>query len=518
MSGTAQPRLSLGRVAAAALLVALTTLVTWWIGLDALAEADIVLIYVAVITVVAARAGRSTAIVAAALSVAAFDFFFVPPFYTFFVASSRHVLTFAVMFVVGLFVSTVAARLRRQEAEASLRELRTRSLLALTGATAAAQTATDAARSLAEHAAAVFQRDVVVLTPDAHGELVAQGSLGDRALAGADLDVVKRVHREGAPAGRGTGSAAASPFLALPLVARATVEGVLVVFTRSTEQQHALEHGAEHVLDAAQHELAEAFARQTAATLERLRLADEARAVAVKRKTEETRSALLSAVSHDLRTPLGAITGAATTLLEGAASLEEKDRRALLEAIAEQGFHLERLVASLLDMTRVESGALVLRREWVPVEEIVGSALARMGRRLQTRSVRADLHKDVPLLHVDALLFEQVLFNLLDNAAKHTPEGTRIEIRAALQGDDVVIDVSDEGPGLPEGIDVFEKFVRGPTSTRVGLGLGLSICRSIVEAHDGRIVAGPGPRGGTRFVITLPAPPAPPEPPKEISP
>lgn len=507
MSGTAQPRLSFGRVASAALLVALTTLVTWRIGLDALAEADIVLIYLAVITVVAARAGRSTAIIAAALSVAAFDFFFVPPFYTFFVASSRHVLTFVVMFVVGLFVSTVAARLRRQEAEASLRERRTRSVLALTGANAAARDSSEAARSLAEHAAAVFQRDVTVLTPDARGELVARSSVGDATLAGPDEDLVRRVHREGEPAGRGTGRAAASPLLAIPLVASATVEGVLVVFARNAED--------ERVLDTAQHELAEAFARQTAATLERLRLADEARAMAVKRKTEETRSALLSAVSHDLRTPLGAITGAATTLLEGAGSVGEQDRRALLETIADQGFHLERLVASLLDMTRVESGSLVLRREWVPVEEIVGSALARMGGRLEPRAVTTDLQKDVPFLHVDPLLFEQVVFNLLDNAAKHTPEGTRVEIGAALQGNEVAISVSDEGPGLPEGVDVFEKFVRGATTKRGGLGLGLSICRNIVEAHDGRIVAGPGPRGGTRFVITLPAPP---EPPKEVTP
>jgi two-component system sensor histidine kinase KdpD len=267
-------------------------------------------------------------------------------------------------------------------------------------------------------------------------------------------------------------------------------------------------------LDPAQRELADAFAQQTAATLERLRLAEQARQAALSRRTEELRAALLSAVSHDLRTPLGAITGAATTLMENAAaSLSDADRAALLTSIAEQGFALERLVSSLLDMTRVEAGAIVLRREWVPVEELVGTALARVGTLLGQRTVTTDLAPNVPLLHVDPVLFEQVVANLLDNAAKHTGPTSRIRIDATSDKAGVELAVVDDGPGLPEGIDIFEKFVRGPGQRGGGLGLGLAICKSIVDAHGGTIRAQSPIDGGARFTIRLAPPPAVPDAP-----
>jgi two-component system, OmpR family, sensor histidine kinase KdpD len=230
---------------------------------------------------------------------------------------------------------------------------------------------------------------------------------------------------------------------------------------------------------------------------------------ALKRRSEEMRASLLSSVSHDLRTPLGAITGAATTLLEDGASLPDKDRRALLESVAEQGFALERLVASLLDMTRVESGALVLRREWIPIDELVGSALARTKARLNPRTVRTQLD-DVPLLHVDPVLFEQVLVNLLDNGAKYTRPESVIEIAAHVSGNAIEMSIVDDGPGLPAGIDVFEKFVRGPGTKAGGLGLGLAISKSVVDAHGGTITGTTRPTGGASFIVRLPVPPTPP--------
>jgi two-component system, OmpR family, sensor histidine kinase KdpD len=492
---------ALARMMAASALVAVATLITWAFGLERLAEADVVLVYLVVITIAAVRFGRGASILAAALSVAAFDFFFVRPFFTFSIADARHALTFAMMFVVGLFVSTVAARLRRQELEASSRERRTQSVLALTNATAAAQHAIEVAVSLSEHAAAAFQRETAVLLPNDRGDLVARASVGIGGLQQPELRVAQWVSQHGRPAGRGTDTLPESVTLALPLASRATVEGVLVLLVKDSNDIS--------VLDASQRELADAFARQTAAALERLRLSEAARVAALKMRTEEMRTSLLSSVSHDLRTPLGAITGAATTLLEDSASLPEKDRRALLESVAEQGFALERLVASLLDMTRVESGALVLRREWIPVDELVGSALARTRPRLDPRTVRTQLD-DVPLLHVDPILFEQVLVNLLDNEAKYTPPESTIEITARVSGGAIELCIVDDGPGLPGGVDIFEKFVRGPGTNAGGLGLGLAICKSVVDAHGGTITGATRATGGACFTVRLPVPPTPP--------
>ncbi len=490
---------------AAALLVITATVIAWLIGLSRLAETDVVLIYLAVITFSAVRFGRVASLVAAALAVGGFDFFFVPPFFTFTVADTRHVLTFGMMFVVGAFVSTLASRLKDQESEANVRERRTQSVLTLARATSAAQDPLSAATSLAEHAAGVFQRETAVLLPDETGTLGVAASIGIGALEKTERGVVAWVMQNGRIAGRGTDTLPGSLVLALPLTTPSSVEGVLVVLVR--------DRGDDSVLDPAQRDLADAFARQTGAAIKRLRLEEEARRSALKRRTEEMRSSLLSAVSHDLRTPLGAITGATTTLLDEEARLSDADRRALLGAVADQAFHLERLVSSLLDMTRVESGALVLRREWVPVEEVVGSAIARVRPRLGARTVATRLAPDVPLLHVDPVLFEQVLVNLLDNAAKHTPPGTRVLVDAGAAADGLEIAVSDDGPGLPPGVDVFEKFVRGPETTSGGVGLGLAICRGIVEAHGGTITAEARPEGGARFSIRLPLPPPPPKAP-----
>lgn len=451
----------------ALVVVALTTLATRMLGLAWLADADVVLAYLVAITIVAVRFGIGPAILAAAASVALFDWFFIPPFYTFTVESSRHLVTFAMMFVVGIFVSGVATRLQRHEADAVERERRTHALLALTRATAAAGDADEVATSLATHARAAFEREADVVLGDAPPP-TSPPAAGD---------------------------------LVVPLISQSRAEGTLVLRQPTGAPPEPL---APH-----ERELADAFARQAATALERLRLADDARATALRRRTEELRAALLSAVSHDLRTPLATITGGATTLLQDDAPPSEGDRRLLLEAIAAQAFHLERLVTSLLDMTRVEGGVLTLRREWIPVEELIGSAAAATRALLAPRQVRTDIALDLPMLHVDPALFEQVVVNLLENAARHTPPSAAVTVAASVGSDGLVLAVSDDGPGLPADIDVFEKFVRGPGSRAGGLGLGLAICRGIVEAHGGRIVADRAARGA-RFVITLPVPPPPP--------
>ena len=240
--------------------------------------------------------------------------------------------------------------------------------------------------------------------------------------------------------------------------------------------------------------------------------------------TEERRSSLLSALSHDLRTPLAAITGAATTLRDESAAIDGDQRREMLDTICEEAERLERLVRNLLDMTRLESGALVVKRQWLPLEEIVGSALTRLESQLEGRPVRTDLPADLPLISVDAVLLEQVFVNLLENAAKYTPPGSAVEIvaRANPEGRSIIIEVADRGPGIGSGDEsrLFEKFFRGRTpgaTGSTGAGLGLAICRGVVSAHGGTIAAANRQGGGAVFRMTLPIVGTPPPTPADTS-
>ncbi|HVV17221.1 MAG TPA: DUF4118 domain-containing protein [Polyangia bacterium] len=332
------------------------------VGRRQLALPDIVMLYLLTIMVAASVFGRGPALVASTLSVLAYDFFFIPPFFTFVVDDQRHLLTFAMMFIVGLLFSGLTQRVRRHEQRATEALLRAR--------------------------------------------------------------------------------------------------------------------------------------------------------------TEEMRSALLSAVSHDLRTPLAAITGAATTLREQSQAATDTERADLLETICEEADRLERLVRNLLDMTRLESGALVVRRDWVPLEEIIGAALTRLEAELAERPVRTDVPGDLPLVSVDAILVEQLFVNLLENAAKYTPSGSPIDVTARVSDRSFVVEVADRGPGLPPGSEtrVFEKFYRGQQVERRGAGLGLAICRGIAQAHGGEIVAENRPGGGVVFRVILPQLEPPPSVPSEGEP
>jgi two-component system sensor histidine kinase KdpD len=260
--------------------------------------------------------------------------------------------------------------------------------------------------------------------------------------------------------------------------------------------------------DADQREKLDAFARQAAFALERAQLAREAEASAVRVKTEEMRSSLLSAVSHDLRTPLATITGAVTTLRDSAAHFSPAQEDELLSDIQSEAARLERLVSNLLDMTRVESGGLRIQREWVPLEELVGSALTRLDRVLKGRAVEVSIAPGLPLLSVDPILIEQVLVNLVENATKYTPTDARIDIDGRVDGDQIVVEVRDRGPGIRPGDEhrVFEKFYRGTEQGVSGAGLGLAICKGIVDAHGGSINVENRTGGGATFRVTLPVP------------
>ncbi len=346
------------------------------------------------------------------------------------------------------------------------------------------------------HIGEVFGSRVVVLLPDDTGDLVPRLCYPAATEADpADLDVSRWVYQHRQMAGPGTGVFSTSRTLHLPLVGSRETIGVLEVTPRQVEA----------VVAPGQLLLLETFANQIALAVERTRLAAEAHQAYLRMETERLRSALLSSISHDLRTPLAAITGAASSLLWRDEEFDPETRRELKETIYEEAERLARLVENLLDMTRLESG-IQARKEWQPLEEVVGAALARVERRLRGRPVTTNLPGDLPLVPIDDVLIEQVLINLVDNAIKYTAPDIPLEI-SAVSGDGIVtVAVADRGPGLEPGDQqrVFEKFYRGSAQHVRGAGLGLAICRGIIQAHGGSIWAANRPGGGALFRFTLP--------------
>jgi two-component system sensor histidine kinase KdpD len=354
------------------------------------------------------------------------------------------------------------------------------------------------------HLAEVFRSQVVILLPGGEGGLQARTDLPGRfEVDSSDLGVARWVYEHRQMAGLGTETLPGARALYLPLGASRGVLGVLGLRPADPASLATPEH---------LHQL-EAFVSQTALALERAHLAGEAQRAQVRAETELMRSSLLSSVSHDLRTPLASITGAASSMLETEGQLDAGTRRELLETIYEEAERLSRLVQNLLQMTRLESGALRVSKEWHPLEEIVGAALGRLAKPLLARPVTTHLPQDLPFVPMDDVLIEQVLINLLDNAVKHTPNGSPIEISAWAGDGLMTVEVADRGPGLGPGEEqrVFDKFFRGRTGSSRGIGLGLAICRGIVEAHGGRIWAENRPEGGVAFRFTIPLSGPPPD-------
>ena len=460
---------------------------------DYFALAEITMLYLLAI-LLASLLGRGPSLLAASLSVLAFDFCFIPPRFTFAVADVRHVLTFAVMFGAGLVISTLVVRLRRQEREATTREQRTAHLQAFTRDVAAAGSVADVATVLARHLEQTLDVAAAVLVADPNGELVAAAGL--TPLAAQEISVARTAFQHRKVTGRGTETLAHANTLCVPLVAGDEAVGVL-----------AIQPSTPHRLSD-QRQLIDALAGQAALAIARVQFAEQAREAALRARTEELRSSLLSAVSHDLRTPLSVITGAATSLVQHGDTLSPAARSDLLMSIVEDARRLERVLSNLLQLTRVETG-LAPTREWIPAEEIIGSALTRTEEIRRGRPVETDVPSDL-LLKIDPVLIEQVLINLIENATKHgEPPFT---IRARRDQDDVAIEIADRGLGLPAGESsrLFEKFVRA--SSAPGAGIGLAVVRAIVEAHGGAVAAENRPDGGAVFRITLPTP-APPSTP-----
>jgi two-component system sensor histidine kinase KdpD len=453
------------------------------------------MVYLLGIVVVAMRTGRGPSLLAAVLSVAAFDFFFVPPHFTFAVTDARYLFTFLVMLIVSLVISDLTVRTRSQAEAARHRERQTATLYGMARELAGTREVGPLARVATRHVSEVFNGQVVLLLPGAGGGL-EPGAGAQLEVDTNDLGVARWVFEHRRPAGLGTATLPGAAALYVPLLGSTGPVGVL-----------GLRPADRHAMDEPErlHQL-ETFAAQTALALERARLAREAQEAEVRVESERLRNSLLSSVSHDLRTPLATITGAVSTILDARGRLDAQTERELLESVRDEAERLNRLVQNLLEMTRLESGALQLRTELHPPEEVIGAALGRLGKRLADRRVTTRVPPDLPLVPMDDVLVEQVLVNLLDNTLKYTPPRSPIEVIATATDESLTIEIADHGPGLPPGEEdrVFEKFYRGESVGARGAGLGLAICRGIVRAHGGRIWAQNLPGGGVAFLFTLP--------------
>lgn len=454
---------------------------------------DVVMTYLLGIVLLSMRAHFKVAILGALLSVAAFNFFFIPPYLTFSVAELRHIVTFGVMLLVAVVIPSLTQRVKDQAELARRSERRTSALYSLSRELAETFDLSAQARVACKHLAEVFDADVALFGQDAGAELELLGASAGFEPAVAELPRLGAWVQGGCAADGPPG--ASGYYLPLRTPGGAT-HGVLGIYPRDPGRFD----------DREQRDLARALAIQIALGMDRATLMEETRAARLRVEAEQMRSTLLSSVSHDLRTPLAVLKGTASAIAEDDAALTPAARSELAQALLVETERLERMVSSLLDMTRLESGAVHLKSEWQPVEELVGGALRRVDRLLEGRAVEIDVAADL-LVPRDGALAEQALVNLLENAAKHTPAGTPIEVAAKAAPHEIVISVSDRGDGLAQGDAdlLFEKFHRGSSRRPApGFGLGLAICRAIAAAHGGRAWAENRDGGGATFGLSFP--------------
>ena len=489
-----QPHRPFTRYLWSILLVAIAAGVSELIGHE-ISPTNLVMVYLLAVIVAAVYLGRGPAILVSILSVAVFDFFFVPPFMTLAVSNTEYLLTFAGLLSVGWVISYMTARAREQAESAQRREADTAALYALSRDLAAADGLEAVLKAIQTHIEQAFGREIVIHLADGdalHPNVFSEDSQSDDT----EMAVALWAFKNGETAGRGTNTLPAARFRYLPLkTARRTV-GVMGVKPKESEV----------LLTPDQRRLLEAFASQSAQAIERIQLAEQARQIKLLQAAEKLQNALLNSISHDLRTPLVSITGALSTL-ENDATLEASARQSLVETAREEADRLNRLVGNLLDMTRLESGALQVKREPCDAQDLIGAALGQMEVRLTRRPIRVDIAPGIPLVSLDFVLIVHVLINLLDNALKYSPENSPLEIQAGLQKNEVRVSVLDRGIGIPpeDMSRVFDKFYRVQRSEQVtGTGLGLAISKGIIEAHGGHIWAAAREGSGTVITFALP--------------
>jgi two-component system sensor histidine kinase KdpD len=458
-------------------------------------RSNIVAIFILTVVLVAVRFGRGAAALAAVLSVCSFDFFFVPPRFSFAVSDVQYLLTFGIMLAVGLITGQLTAGLRFQARVAAHREERAGSLYEIARDLSGAVQTDQVVRISDESIERTFRANAALLLPNAAGQLTAASSRAGTSL-NVDIGIAQWAFDKGQPAGFGTDTLPGSEVLYIPLRAPIRARGVLAVKAQNRRLLRIPE----------QRQLLDTFAALIAIALERVHYVEVAQDALIRMESERLRNSLLAALSHDLRTPLTVLVGLAESLTLTKPPLSPPQLETS-QAIQDEARRMIALVSNLLDMARIESGEVKLNLEWQSLEEVVGSALNAMRGSLLRHVVDVHIPRDLPLVRFDALLIERVLVNLLENASKYTPPGSNVTVAAEVIGDRLSVSVSDDGPGLPAGREeaVFQKFTRGVReSATPGVGLGLAICRAIVESHQGKIVGANRPGGGARFTFTLP--------------
>ncbi|MGC8469572.1 MAG: DUF4118 domain-containing protein [Acetobacteraceae bacterium] len=465
-----------------------------------LANSDVGLVFLTAVLLSAITYGLGPSLLACVLSALAYNFFFLPPLYTFTIADPENVVALFFFVLVALLAGNLAARLRAQVIAARERAKTTEDLYQFSRKLGLAVEMDDLLWAIAHQIAVMLKLRVVLLLPEGGALAVRAGFPPEDLLSAADLAAATWCWQQIRPAGRGAQTLPGAKWLFLPMRTGRGPVGVV-----------GIDHDQPGPLSPEQHRLLDALTDQAALAIERVRLVEDLDRVRIAAEGDRLRAALLTSISHDLRTPLASILGSASSLAAHDGALDPPARAALARTIQEEAERLNRFIGNLLDMTRLEAGRVMPQRGLADLSDVVGATLRRTEKILALHRVALDLPADLPMLAIDMVLFEQVLFNLLDNAAKYAPAGTTVTVRARRGNGRVRIEVLDEGPGIPadELARIFEKFHRAPATDRrpPGLGLGLAICRGFVEAMGGTITAANrADRPGAVFTIDLPEP------------
>lgn len=462
---------------------------------------NVALVFLTAVLSCAITYGLWPSLFACLVATLAYNFFFLPPLYTFTIADPENVVALFFFTVVAVVASYLSARVRQQALTAQERAATTENLYRFSRKLAGVVTLDDLLWAAAFQFAQMLKARVVILLPEGTSIAVRAGYPPEDTLDESDLAAAKWVWQHASPAGRGADTLPGAKRLFLPM---RTGRGMIGIVGLDNDRPGPL-------LTPDQRRLFDALSDQAALAIERINLSEDIERARLIGEAERLRSALLTSISHDLRTPLASILGSASILRSQRGKLDEPAQTELIGTIQEEAERLNRFIANLLDMTRLESGAISPKLDFVDLGDIVGSAIRRGSSVLARHELHVDLPADLPMLRLDPVLFEQVLFNILDNAAKYAPPGSRIELRALREGDLVRIEVADEGDGIPpEDCErIFDKFYRvhAADRKRAGTGLGLAICRGFVDAMGGTIRASNrSTRRGAVLTITLPVP------------
>lgn len=451
--------------------------------------ANVVILFLLLVFLVARKYGRGPALTASFLAVGLFDFFFVPPHLSFAVDDIQYLITFLVMLTVAIITGQLVARLGQQAIEATERERRNHALYKMASRLAGAMTLNQVEEIAHGFLWEASHVSASLLVPDSKDKL----HYLDAALASTiNAALPERAYHEGEPVDQVGLTGQGTRRLYMPLKAPMRIRGVMEV----SAENDTLEQ---------ERELLTTVSNLVAIAIERIHYADVAQATGIQMASERLRNSVLASLSHDLRTPLTAMVGLAETLTRAGEALPPLHQDTA-NALHQQAVELSVMVNNLLELARISSGSLRLRKEWQPLEEVIGAAIKRLGPALASHPVQVALPPDLPLLEFDAVLLERVIGNLLDNACKHAPEGTSIRVSANTLGNRAQISICDQGPGFAADIDLEAPFLReAADSGKPSVGLGLTICKAIVEAHQGRLtLSAPKDGQGTCVQFTLP--------------